>query len=254
MSPFAPSPKSSTSPDVRNPPRTTSPRDRRPSGKISRLPCIDHQKRYVYESILWKWYSPECSFYKTKEGCKFGEKSVLIHTVRLMNSPTEGPKIMMTNVQWLCWKIHENWDAYVTSSIFRKISNILKSIRCVQFSKVVLRHANIRDQKQSLGIICPRDSAATRQRSKIWGSVSGGDGMTRAMCSWSSVDTDQKYPETKEENKSTFFSPTEKWCLPSPSKINPEEKEFVVDSDASTRIWISQNWRPWRFWRVRPRS
>ena len=40
-------------------------------------------------------------------------------------------------------------------TISRKSSNILKPIRCVQFTKAVLRHANIRDQNPSLGMICP---------------------------------------------------------------------------------------------------
>ena len=34
---------------------------------------------------------------------------------------------------------------------------MLEPIRCVQFTNAVLRHANIRDQKPSLGIICPVD-------------------------------------------------------------------------------------------------
>ena len=32
-----------------------------------------------------------------------------------------------------------------------------KPIRCVQFTKAVVRHANIRDQNPSLGVICPGD-------------------------------------------------------------------------------------------------
>ena len=44
-----------------------------------------------------------------------------------------------------------------SSSILWKSSNILKPIRCVQFTKAVLRHANIRDQNPSLGMICPGD-------------------------------------------------------------------------------------------------
>ena len=42
-----------------------------------------------------------------------------------------------------------------SSSILRKSSNIRKPIRCVQFTKTVERHANIRDQNPSLGLICP---------------------------------------------------------------------------------------------------
>ena len=44
-----------------------------------------------------------------------------------------------------------------SSSTLRKSSNILKSIRCVRFTKAVVRHANIRDQNPSLGTICPGD-------------------------------------------------------------------------------------------------
>ena len=44
-----------------------------------------------------------------------------------------------------------------STSILRKISNILKPIRSVRFIKAVLRHADIRDQNPSLGMICPGD-------------------------------------------------------------------------------------------------
>ena len=44
-----------------------------------------------------------------------------------------------------------------SSSILRKSSNILKPIRCVRFTKAMLRHANIGDQNPSLGLICPGD-------------------------------------------------------------------------------------------------
>ena len=44
-----------------------------------------------------------------------------------------------------------------SSSIFRKNSNILKPIRRVRFTKAVLRHANMRKQNPSLGMICPGD-------------------------------------------------------------------------------------------------
>ena len=42
-------------------------------------------------------------------------------------------------------------------SILRKSSNIRKPIRCVKFTKAVVRHANIRDHNQSHGHICPGD-------------------------------------------------------------------------------------------------
>ena len=44
-----------------------------------------------------------------------------------------------------------------SSSILRKTSNIRKPIRCVKFTKAVVRHADIRDQNTSLGLVCPSD-------------------------------------------------------------------------------------------------
>ena len=53
--------------------------------------------------------------------------------------------------------VFQDMEPPKSSSILRKSSNILKPIRCVQFTKAVLRHANIRDQNPSLGMICPGD-------------------------------------------------------------------------------------------------
>ena len=39
----------------------------------------------------------------------------------------------------------------------------------------------------------------------------------------------------KEHERATFFSPSENWCLPA-STLKPEEREFVVDSGASTHM------------------
>ena len=40
----------------------------------------------------------------------------------------------------------------------------------------------------------------------------------------------------KEKNKAAFFSLSENRCLPAPSTLNPEEREFVVDSGASMHM------------------
>ena len=40
----------------------------------------------------------------------------------------------------------------------------------------------------------------------------------------------------KEKNKTAFFSPSKNWCLPAPSTLEPEEREFVVDSGASMHM------------------
>ena len=43
----------------------------------------------------------------------------------------------------------------------------------------------------------------------------------------------------KEQERATFFSPSENRCLPAPT-LKPEEREFVVDSGASMHM-ISKN-------------
>ena len=46
-------------------------------------------------------------------------------------------------------------DMTPPKSILRKSTDMPKPIRCVRFTKAVLRHAKIRDQNPSLGYICP---------------------------------------------------------------------------------------------------
>ena len=40
----------------------------------------------------------------------------------------------------------------------------------------------------------------------------------------------------KNEDKATFYSPTEAWVMLAPSSKKPEEREFVVDSGASMHM------------------
>ena len=48
-------------------------------------------------------------------------------------------------------------DMTPRKSILRKCTDMRKPIRCVKFTKAVVRHADIRDQNPSLGMICPGD-------------------------------------------------------------------------------------------------
>ena len=91
------------------------------------------------------------------------EKRALMHTARLMNSLSKGflndgkSAVAMLKItrQWGC--VCQDVEPPTSSSILRKSSSILKPIRCVRFTKAVLRHADIRDQNPSLGMICPGD-------------------------------------------------------------------------------------------------
>ena len=45
----------------------------------------------------------------------------------------------------------------------------------------------------------------------------------------------------EKHERAAFFSPSENWCLPAPSNLKPEEREFVVDSGASMHMISKQD-------------
>ena len=100
-SPSNPSPNSFMQQNERKPSRTRSPRGKSPSGRMFRWPCKDYLKGTCTNSFCGKWHPPECLFYKTKSGCRFGEKCSYAHR-QVDAQPTKGPKRMMTKVQWPC--------------------------------------------------------------------------------------------------------------------------------------------------------
>ena len=79
VAPSNPSPNSFMRLSERKPSRTRSPRGKSPSGRMSRWPCKDYLRGTCNNSFCEKWHPPECLFYKTKSGCRFGEKSAFAH-------------------------------------------------------------------------------------------------------------------------------------------------------------------------------
>ena len=55
------------------------------------------------------------------------------------------------------------------------------------------------------------------------------------------MEAGQKYFSIQGENEAAFFSPSENWCLPAPSTLIQEEREFVVDSRASMHMISIKN-------------
>ena len=74
-----PSPNSFMRQNDRRPSRTRSPRGKSPSGRTSRWPCKDYLRGTCNNLFCEKWHPPECLFYKTKSGCRFGEKCSFAH-------------------------------------------------------------------------------------------------------------------------------------------------------------------------------
>ena len=123
-----------------------------------------------------------------------------------------------------------------SSSILRKSSNIRKPIRCVKFTKAVLRHADIREQNPSFGMICPSDLHQRNPNAPKFEDRSQEETEWQEQgareAAWKLT---KNLLKLKEHQRATFFSPSENRCLPA-STLKPEEREFVVDSGASMHL------------------
>ena len=89
--PSNPSPNSFMQQKERKSWRTRSPRGKSPSGRMSRWPCKDYLKGTCNNSFCEKWHPSECLFYKTKSGCRFGEKCSYAHR-QVDEQPTKRSK------------------------------------------------------------------------------------------------------------------------------------------------------------------
>ena len=79
ITPSNPSQNSFMQQSERKPSRTRSPRGKSPSGRMSRRRCKDYLRRTCNNSSCKRWHPPECLYYKTKSGCRFGEKCSFAH-------------------------------------------------------------------------------------------------------------------------------------------------------------------------------
>ena len=79
IAPSNSSPNSVMRQNERKPSRTRSPRGKSPSGRMSRWLCKDYFRGTCNNSFCERWHPPECLYYKTKSGCRFGEKCSFAH-------------------------------------------------------------------------------------------------------------------------------------------------------------------------------
>ena len=115
------------------------------------------------ETCVWRdeyWQHPECQFYKTKSGCKFGAECSFPNW-KVEEQPNKKPKkgddksavtIAKSARQLSC--VSQNTEPPDSATISRKGTKVLEPIRRVRFSRAALRQANIRENKgPSLGEI-----------------------------------------------------------------------------------------------------
>ena len=209
--------------------------------------CLDCRARITSKELApilsAKWHLPECLFYKSENGCRFGEKCSYAHR-QVDEQPSKrstknGDKsaVAMLKITRQLGCVCQEMEPPKSSSIVRKSSNIRKPIRCVRFTKAVVRHADIRDQNPSLGMICPgvphqRDPNAPKFEDRSQEETEWQERCAREAA-WKLA---KNIIKLKEKDKTAFFSPSENRCLPATSTPEPEEREFVVDSGASMHM------------------
>ena len=128
-----------------------------------------------------------------------------------------------------------------------------KPIQRVKFTKSIARHANIPDQNPSLGMIC---AGEPHQRSP---NAPKFEDRSQEETEWQEQGareaawklTKSFFYNLKEQQSGTFFPPSENWCLPAPSTLKPEEREFVVDSGASMHMISKKDLNSAEIWRNR---
>ena len=163
---------------------------------------------------------------------------------------TERPVVCISSNTRQLGCVFQDMEPPKSSSILRKSSDIRKPIRRVKITKAVARHAYIRDQNPSLGLICPgephqRSPNAPKFEDRSQEETEWQEQGAREAA-WKLAKSVLKL---KEKNKAAFISPSENRCLPA-SNLKPEEREFVVDSGASMhmintkRTKILLKWRP----------
>ena len=177
-----PSPSSFMRQNERNASRTRSPRGKSPSGRLSRWPCKEFLKgtctnsfceRKVSSRMLvlqvreWLSIWVKCSNahrqvgeQPSKRSKKNADKNAVAMLKKSEHHHRRGRPVKnaySSNTRQLgC--VFQDMEPPKSSSILRKSSDIRKPIRCVKFTKAVVRHADFRDQNPSLGINCPGES------------------------------------------------------------------------------------------------
>ena len=191
--------------EERNASRTKSPRGRSPSGRIARLPCKDYFKGTCANSFCENGILQNVCSTSRRMDADLG-KSALMRIARFKNSLAKGPKKNGDKSAVAMLKKHELHDRTErpvvydhssntrqmgcvfqgmeppkSSSILRKSSDTRK-LRCVKFTKAVVRHADIRDQNPSLGMICPGEPHQRDPNAPKFEDRSQEERVARAMC------------------------------------------------------------------------
>ena len=203
-----------------------------------RLPCKEYLKGTCTNSFCEKWHPPECFFYKSEKGCRFGDKCSYVHrqveeqpskmsqkkgdksAVALLKRHEHHHRSGSLVVNFFAHQVHDNWVAYFRiwsrPSLHRFCTRAQtegKPIRCVKFIKAVLRHADVRDQNPSLGKICTGEPHQRNPNAPKFEDRSQEETEWQERCAreaaWKLAKSILKL---NEKSKAAFFSPSENRC------------------------------------------
>ena len=167
------SPNSFMQQNEREASRTRSPRGKSPSGRMSRWPCKDYLKGTCNNSFCERWHPPECLFYKTKSGCRFGEKCSYAHrqvdehpTKRSKKNGDKSAVAMLKKGDWqerelVADECHDRpgkpgkrSDKKLGQNSSKRQSSDARQLGCV-FQDMKPPKSNLRKSTDTLGYICP---------------------------------------------------------------------------------------------------
>ena len=160
----------------------------------------------------------------SKRSKKNGDKSTTVALLKRNGQPqrTGRPVLDAFFIKYTTIGLHIS--GYGAAEVFIDFAEALrhrKPIRCVKFAKAVVRHADIRDQNPSLGMICPGDRHHRNPNAPKCEDRSQEETEWQERCAreaaWRLANSILKL---KDKNKTAFFSPSESWCLPA-SNLKP---------------------------------
>ena len=131
--------------------------------------------------------------------------------------------------------VFQDMEPLKLSPILRKSSDMQKPIQRVKFTKGIARHAKIRDRNPSLGYICPGEPHQRSPNAPKFEDRSQEETEWQERGAREAWRLGKSVLKLKEHERATFFSLSENRCLLA-STLQPEEREFVVDSGVSMHM------------------
>ena len=245
------------------------PKSQSPSGRMCRSPCKDYLKGSCNNSFCEKWHPPECLIYKTKSGCRFGEKCSYAHrqvdeqpTKRSKKNDDKSAVAMLKKDDWherrlvtdqghdRSGQLDKKSDKKLGRRSSQHRSSDARQLGCVFQDitppKFILRKST--DMRKPIQRV--RFTKATARHTKIrdqnWslGYICPGEPHERSPNATTFEDRSQEETEWQEQGAHEAAWKLAKSVLKLKeheratffSTFKPEEREFVVDSGASMHM------------------